>query len=155
MEILVRNDKQFLEEMIASQDIDSDDNESEETLDSRFNDLNIDDLSGIWNKLNDSEKRQFKELVKSGKIGEFVELWTPWWTSGASGRPLICQLDDSQSEQNSDVKDETSRLPELMTNISQLKDLISVSLVKCFVIESIDQLIVNRNLCRHRSVQQW
>ena len=144
MKILAKNDKQFLDDLIANEDIGSDDNENDESLDSRFNDLNIDDLSGIWNKLNDDERKQFNELIKSGRIGEFVDLWTPWWTSDGVRPTLITPLDDSPNSHIPNGSDDTSRLPPLMTNITPLKDLISVCFILYLVTKS--YFIIQKNI---------
>ena len=98
--------------------------EEEEEFEKRFNNLDISDSRELWNRLSDSEKQQFDEWLKSGKIGDLIEVWNPWWmSSDKDSNRLVQPLDEMPSTHSST---EISRLPDLMTNINKLNELISV-----------------------------
>lgn len=33
----------------------------------------------IWNRLTAKEQAQFNQMMKDGRLGNLVEVWTPWW----------------------------------------------------------------------------
>ena len=37
------------------------------------------EIDTVWQKLTLSEKKEFEEVVKSGKIGHLITVYKPWW----------------------------------------------------------------------------
>ena len=33
----------------------------------------------VWKRLTPSERREFQEIVTSGKMGHLLSVYTPWW----------------------------------------------------------------------------
>ncbi|CAG2107272.1 unnamed protein product [Medioppia subpectinata] len=121
LEILKRNDNQLATDLIAGEDDDNDDNESNEVpFEVRFKNLDISDSQQLWDQLSDSERQEFSELLKSGKIGDLVDVWTPWWTAS---QPLVTPLGEPSIAETSD---NVSKRPQLASSVTQLNDLISV-----------------------------
>lgn len=56
-----------------------------EDVTERFKDLDIENetytAEELWQTLTDEEKKTFERMVSDGSIGEFIDLWKPWWLS--------------------------------------------------------------------------
>ncbi|CAK1541774.1 unnamed protein product [Leptosia nina] len=57
--------------------IDSDD-ENHEGLETRLQNINLDDANSLWDALTNDEKNEFHALL-NGTVGEIVPHWEPWW----------------------------------------------------------------------------
>lgn len=88
-------------------------------IEERFNDLNIEsaNINDILSLLSDNEKREFEQMIESGKIGELIDVWTPWWTID---RKLVEEVSAKESRVN---------LPEIHPQIQSLNELTSVSVL--------------------------
>ncbi|XP_048773388.1 zinc finger HIT domain-containing protein 2-like isoform X2 [Ostrea edulis] len=54
--------------------------EMEEELLDRLTGLNLDtDSELIWSRLTEKEQAQFNRMAEDGRLGNLVEVWTPWW----------------------------------------------------------------------------
>ncbi|CAG2170747.1 unnamed protein product [Oppiella nova] len=128
LEILQRNGSQLTDDLISgednTEDIVEEGDDSEDTFEARFKHLDINDSHCLWNQLSDSEKQEFNELLKSGKIGDIVDVWKPWWESASndSTKPLVTPLDEPTVAQTSD---NVPNIPQLVSNITKLEELIS------------------------------
>ncbi|KAL7631300.1 UNVERIFIED_CONTAM: hypothetical protein RMT77_018396 [Armadillidium vulgare] len=80
VEILQRvHDNENIEGTGVDEDIlDSDDDED---LSKRLKNVNLDDSDTVWANLTESEKKEFLEMIKSGKTEDLIPPWEPWWDS--------------------------------------------------------------------------
>ncbi|XP_060583391.1 LOW QUALITY PROTEIN: zinc finger HIT domain-containing protein 2-like [Ruditapes philippinarum] len=104
-------DKQKVLDMLKRAETDPDLNdldEPEDDLHERLHDLDLDrDTREVWNRLTDQEKKEFDIMVGDGRLGNLVEIWTPWWIATASlvteslkevhqvqsqGHSVLCQI---------------------------------------------------------------
>ncbi|XP_054163048.1 uncharacterized protein LOC128960909 [Oppia nitens] len=125
LEILKRNGQQiFDKEIITNNDNNNIDNE-DVLIDERFKDLDLNDSHQLWNCLNDSERQEFEQLLKSGEIGTLIDVWQPWWLTddtNISIKPLVTPIDETSVK---DISNNISKLPQILSNITNLKELIS------------------------------
>ena len=49
------------------------------SLEERLAGLDLADTEVVWQQLTPSEKKEFQELVKSGRMGHLLSVYTPWW----------------------------------------------------------------------------
>ena len=49
------------------------------SLEERLAGLDLEDSEVVWQQLTLSEKKEFQELVKSGRMGHLLSVYTPWW----------------------------------------------------------------------------
>lgn len=101
--------------------LDSDDEEAEPPdLSDRFANVNLDDTDEIWEKLTEEEKKEFKNLLKSGDITKILPEWEPWWLVNKN-RPLVCNVDEDFDWKNHcpPVPDDIPPLTELTVSALQ------------------------------------
>jgi hypothetical protein len=113
-------------------------------IETRFNDLDINStqVCDLWDKLSHSEKKEFNDLIESGKIGQLVSVWNAWWTS-QHPKQLITQIDDSNDKQTNEQNSESKivTIPDLWPNIIKPNDLISVSLLLFVLINFLNLIL--------------
>ena len=49
------------------------------SLEERLAGLDLEDSEIVWQQLTLTEKKEFQELVKSGRMGHLLSVYTPWW----------------------------------------------------------------------------
>lgn len=99
----------------GAQDSDSNSDEDEE-LSERLSGLNLDtDSELIWNRLTAKEQAQFSEMMKDGRLGNLVEVWTPWWDV------KTVKIRDVDSEKSDDMT------PDVLPKIPDISKLLTKS----------------------------
>ena len=53
--------------------------EGTRSLEERLAGLDLENTELVWEQLTLSEKNEFQELVKSGRMGHLLSVYTPWW----------------------------------------------------------------------------
>ena len=53
--------------------------EDTQSLEKRLAGLDLENTELVWEQLTLSEKNEFQELVKSGRMGHLLSVYTPWW----------------------------------------------------------------------------
>jgi hypothetical protein len=85
LEMLKRLESSYTEDVIE-------DGSDEETpsLEERLSTLNLDvaEPDAIWDCLNDQERQEFHQLLKTGKMANSIELYKPWWECAGHTRPV-------------------------------------------------------------------
>ncbi|KAK7873009.1 hypothetical protein R5R35_000309 [Gryllus longicercus] len=56
------------------------DSDDEEDIAERLKSVSLDDADSVWEKLSQSEKQAFVDLVQNGCSESIVPLWEPWWS---------------------------------------------------------------------------
>lgn len=88
------------------------DGSDDEDLADRLVGVNLDgDPDEIWQRLTDTEKRDFEAFVSSGKMTYAVPLWTAWWSD--KNRCLVQEVS----------KQPTSAVPSVLSSIPELPKL--------------------------------
>ena len=111
-EILVRLAEQ--EEAMDSDDLD----DSDEDLEERMKNVDLDSPDEVWNNLTENEKREFQELIESGKITEILPPFEPWWITESI--PLIQEMDANNKE--------SLKIPSIKDTIASLSSLMVITL---------------------------
>jgi len=75
--------------------------ESEEELDDddieQLQNLNLDgDFEAIFSKLTPAQRREFQKALEDGMIGNWVDVWEPWWTRKPD--MILPGLDEKEEE---------------------------------------------------------
>ena len=61
--------------------IDSDDScDSDENIEERFANIDLESPDTVWNLLTEKEKENFESLIESNKILNYLPEFAPWWT---------------------------------------------------------------------------
>ncbi|KAK3107832.1 hypothetical protein FSP39_023131 [Pinctada imbricata] len=95
--------------------LDSDDDE--EDLHERLAGLDLDnDAEEIWNRLTDKEKEDFQKMTADGRLGNLVEVWTPWW-----------QVKDNKIQEVGKDSSKSSNLPNIVKDIPDIATLLKNS----------------------------
>ncbi|KAL4220931.1 hypothetical protein ACF0H5_019197 [Mactra antiquata] len=111
----------------------------DDDLHDRLSDLNLDtDLSEVWNRLTLQERREFQSMTNDGRLGNLVEVWTPWWIQSV---PLVTEVEKSgnkgsNSYKNLDTIVKVAHISEILKSkpSSHVKyDVINVLYSYCFV----------------------
>lgn len=115
-------DKQKILEMIQRAETDPDlgdlDDESNDLYD-RLADLDLDKVAAkIWDRLTDKEKKEFQTMVSDGRLGNLMDIWTPWWSPGAM--PLVTEV---TTEADKKLKQMVGGKPDILANIPKLSAL--------------------------------
>ena len=99
----------------SDQFLDSDDSEDEgqEDLANRLQNIDLNDSAVVWDHLNEKEKADFQDLITSGQIMEFIPKWDPWWMQQANEK-LVQDLDVSVPNKTSESHTEIPLLSTLM-----------------------------------------
>ncbi|XP_069115707.1 zinc finger HIT domain-containing protein 2-like isoform X2 [Argopecten irradians] len=83
----------------------------------RLEGLDLDnDAGAIWKCLTEKEQNEFEQMTRDGRLGQLVEVWTPWWSP--QSKQLILDQDDPA------VK---SKFPKVKMNITDLAILLPKS----------------------------
>lgn len=40
------------------------------------------DVAKLWDMLDDEQRADFEKALADGRLGNMVNLWTPWWAPG-------------------------------------------------------------------------
>eukprot|EP01135_Chromosphaera_perkinsii_P009080 Nk52_evm11s1607 gene=Nk52_evmTU11s1607 len=73
----------------------------------------------LWDLLTPKEREEFKQAVSSGKIGEYVDVWVPWWEKEEElARLGICSHVNTSN---------TGRAPRIIANIPLFSSLVPAS----------------------------
>ncbi|XP_060580861.1 uncharacterized protein LOC132737579, partial [Ruditapes philippinarum] len=137
-------DKQKVLDMLKRAETDPDLNdldEPEDDLHERLHDLDLDkDTREVWNRLTDQEKKEFDIMVGDGRLGNLVEIWTPWWIATAS---LVTEVEGSSSSAKSRALSAVPNICQEIPNISNILkskpsadvkyNVINVLFVYCYV----------------------
>ncbi len=107
METLLRKNKEMHENDLDSDD--SEDDNQEDLLD-RMENVDLNDSDIVWDRLNEKEKTDFQKKISTGEIIEYLPNWDPWWIKTAKN--LIEDLDIPQS---SDIPPMKNGIPLLST----------------------------------------
>lgn len=75
------------------EEVDSDDEDDIDLAD-RLKGVNLDNGDDVWEKLTDSERQQFKNLVDSGDIFGILPVKEPWYISGDSIPKIKSKIPD-------------------------------------------------------------
>jgi hypothetical protein len=105
----------------------NEDVEGEDDLATRLAGINLDSSPEIvWERLTESERRQFESFVNSGQLTDVIRLWMPWWC-GAS-KALI--EDISKSAVNQAIPAVLADIPDItQLTKSAISDVISFSVI--------------------------
>jgi len=76
----------------------------------RLEGIDLDDADAVWNKLTESERKEFQALVESGEISKFVPEYRPWWDHYYSPKK-VQSLEDAKKEAAEFVTAMKRRLP--------------------------------------------
>ncbi|XP_045163434.2 zinc finger HIT domain-containing protein 2-like [Mercenaria mercenaria] len=111
-------DKQKVLEMLKRAEADPDLNDLDEPADDlheRLGDLDK-DTNEVWNRLTDQEKKEFQVMVGDGRLGNLVEIWSPWWSASPS---LVTEVEDSLSGARS-----PSAVPSILPDIPNISQIL-------------------------------
>ncbi|CAH2093620.1 unnamed protein product [Euphydryas editha] len=78
------------------EDIDSDDG-SEIDLQTRIQDLNLDDPDALWNALTEDERNEFESMLSKGDVGSIIPQWEPWWLYSKE-KKLVEDVNETSNE---------------------------------------------------------
>nr|AAW24569.1 SJCHGC01179 protein [Schistosoma japonicum] len=99
---------------VDGQQISDEDENSDDDLQSRLRDLNLEneDAEVIWSRLTLKEKRDFNRFIQSNAIVHFIPTWTPWWLEE---KPIIVEMDEhSKSVKKSYISPTVQSLSKLL-----------------------------------------
>lgn len=94
--------------------LDSDDEEeSDENLEERMKNVNLNCPEEIWGNLTEKEREEFEQMLESGKIAALIPSSKPWWISESG-----TYVQELESEEN-----ETPKIPSILEKIPLLSTL--------------------------------
>jgi hypothetical protein len=73
--------------------------------------LDVAEPDAIWDCLNDQERQEFHQLLKTGKMANSIELYKPWWECAGHTRPLVEEVGNGGRER--DIPDVVDDIPPL------------------------------------------
>ncbi|RLU19936.1 hypothetical protein DMN91_008495 [Ooceraea biroi] len=82
--------------------LDSDDDETRD-LETRLQNVNLDDPNELWSVLSAAERQEFEALLKNGEAEKFLPKWVPWWTRRLENK-LVQFVEDEAKDAHSDLK---------------------------------------------------
>jgi hypothetical protein len=72
-------------------------------LETRLQNVNLDDPNELWSVLSAAEKQEFEALLKNGEAEKLLPKWTPWWIHRTE-KKLIQFLEDDEKDACNDLK---------------------------------------------------
>ena len=79
LEILKRLEERGSDEVEEGGSDEGEEGGATQSLEERLAGLDLEDSEVVWQQLTLSEKKEFQELVKSGRMGHLLSVYTPWW----------------------------------------------------------------------------
>lgn len=123
MESLLRKNREMHENDLDSDD--SEDDNQEDLLD-RMENVDLNDSDIVWDRLNEEEKTDFKNKISTGEIIEYLPNWDPWWIK--TTKNLIEDLDIPQSSDIPPIKNGISLLSTMMVLVFSSSSLFITSI---------------------------
>jgi hypothetical protein len=123
MESLLRKNREMHENDLDSDD--SEDDNQEDLLD-RMENVDLNDSDTVWDRLKEEEKTDFKNKISTGKIIEYLPNWDPWWIK--TTKNLIEDLDIPQSSDIPPIKNGISLLSTMMVLVFSSSSLFITSI---------------------------
>ncbi|XP_012537213.1 zinc finger HIT domain-containing protein 2 [Monomorium pharaonis] len=82
--------------------LDSDDEQEVLDLESRLQNINLEDPNQLWSVLSEAERQEFEALIKNGEVEKLLPKWVPWWTNQVE-RKLIQPVEENVKDVYSDL----------------------------------------------------
>ncbi|KAG5308238.1 ZNHI2 protein, partial [Acromyrmex insinuator] len=93
------------EESISGEDypLDSDDEQELLDLETRLQNVNLEDPNELWSALSEAERQEFEALIKNGEAEKLLPKWVPWWTCRIE-KKLIQPIEEDIKDAYNDLK---------------------------------------------------
>ncbi|NXF14328.1 ZNHI2 protein, partial [Smithornis capensis] len=75
---------------------------------------------GLWQRLSEAQRQEFRRLVSSGEAAALLPRWRPWWWRG---RGLVEELGDTDDEDENPSEARPGRPPPVPTSVPALSSL--------------------------------
>lgn len=110
------------EELDSDDDSDQDEVEEENActdLSERLNGVDLNDADAVWNKLTETERKEFGEIIKNEDVASILPVFNPWWENKVQ-KVLITEVCDQSSKALSSKEHASAQLqyPAILGNFS-------------------------------------
>lgn len=126
---LEQSEESAEDEELFEEEMDSDDEaENEIDLADRLMNVDLNDADGIWDKLTEAEKQEFKSIVYNGEINQIVNIVEPYWTL-----KIVTKLVRPVDEVEDDTKAIYQKFPKIYDKIKDFSKISKVDPNKCII----------------------
>eukprot|EP00026_Physarum_polycephalum_P004990 Phypoly_transcript_05016.p1 GENE.Phypoly_transcript_05016~~Phypoly_transcript_05016.p1 ORF type:complete len:419 (+),score=72.43 Phypoly_transcript_05016:791-2047(+) len=115
------NDVDIVAEMMKEGDSEDEDEEGDAMH--KLQNMNLDeaDTDTILSMLTPEQQEEFRDSIAKGKIGNWVDVWSPWWLLEEEKKPLVTQI--SSDEEEPTIPKEPTPLPKIEDDLLKLSSI--------------------------------